>query len=83
MGRVRRPGEEVKKDKREGAAVGVVNAYRHALRFTLPAGIAQEGRNRRSAVSRTRESLEQGFVKTSVFEEGRPGSALAGLGKGG
>ena len=76
-------GEEVKKDKREGAAVGVVNACRHALRFTLPAGIAQEGRNRRSAASRTRESLEQGFVKTSVFEEGRPGSALAGLGKGG
>ena len=76
-------GEEVKKDKREGAAVGVANACRHALRFTLPAGIAQEGRNRRSAASRTRESLEQGFVKTSVFEEGRPGSALAGLGKGG
>ena len=43
MGRVRRPGEKVKKDKREGAAVGVVNAYRHALRFTLPAGIAQRG----------------------------------------
>lgn len=63
--------------------MGVANACRHALRFTLPAGIAQEGRNRRSAVSRTRESLEQGFVKTSVFEEGRPGSALAGLGKGG
>ena len=61
--------------------MGVVNACRHALRFTLPAGIAQEGRNRRSAASRTRESLEQGFVKTSVFEEGRPGSALAGLGK--
>ena len=75
--------KEVKKDKREGAAVGVVNACRHALRFTLPAGVVQEGRNRRSAVSRTRESLEQGFVKTSVFEEGRPGSALAGLGKGG
>ena len=79
MGRVRRPGEEVKKDKREGAAVGVVNACRHALRFTLPAGIVQEGRTRRSAASRPRESLEQGFVKTSVFEEGRPGSALERL----
>jgi len=29
------------------------------------------------------KALEQGFVKTSDFEEGRPGSALAGLGKGG
>ena len=60
-------GEEVKKDKREGAAVGVVNAYRHALRFTLPAGIAQEGRNRRSAASRTRESPGTGIRKDERF----------------